>query len=40
MTVYNIHIQTPLGICKISGSEKGIESISILDEEIAVTNKV
>jgi methylated-DNA-[protein]-cysteine S-methyltransferase len=31
------HIKTPLGICKIKGSIDGISEISILDEEIEVS---
>ena len=40
MTVYSAYIKTPLGICEINGSDKGIESISILDNEIPASSKI
>lgn len=33
-------IKTPIGICKIKGSELGVSQVSILDEEVAVSDTI
>lgn len=35
-----VYIKTPLGICEIIGSKEGIESISILDDEVPISEEI
>lgn len=34
------YIKTPLGICKISGNDKGIAEVSILEEKVQVSQTI
>lgn len=34
------YIKTPLGVCKVIGTEEGIEEISILDKELPVSKEI
>jgi len=35
-----VHIKTPIGVCKIKGSEQGISQVSILDDEVPITESI
>ncbi|PHS10770.1 MAG: cysteine methyltransferase [Kordia sp.] len=35
-----VYIKTPIGICKIKGSELGVSQVSILDDELTISESV